>query len=352
MYRNNAFKKAYKIAYEFGPAFLYAILVLKMGKKLTTEEFIKKAIEIHGDKYDYSKVNYVNAYSKIVIICKEHGEFLQTPHNYITNKSGCPKCCKNHNRYTTKTFIDASNKIHKNKYDYSLVNYEGGKTNVNIICPIHGMFKQMPSKHLQGHGCPICSKLLTKEQLKHNLNDFIEQATLVHLNKYNYSLVKYENANTKIKIICPKHGVFEQTPHHHLNGHGCPKCSSSLLELEIMQFLKEKNVYFIHQYRAKWLGRQSLDFFLPDYNAAIECQGEQHFEKVYYRSKQWTEKKAENNLFKIQERDKKKAEKCINNNVILFYYTGPKFKETPNAFTDKTILLQKIKEKLNGKNTI
>ena len=313
-----------------------------MGKKLTTEEFIKKAKEIHGEKYDYSKVEYKDAYTKVIILCKEHGEFAQTPHNHISCKAGCPKCCKNHNRYTTDTFIATANKIHNGKYDYSLAHYTNGRKNITIICPIHGTFEQMPSKHLQGQGCPFCGKITASVSIKKELTDFVKEANLVHSNKYDYSLADYKNANTKIKIICPKHGIFEQTPHHHLGGHGCPKCSSSLLELEIMRLLKEKSVYFIHQYHADWLERQSLDFFLPVYNAAIECQGEQHFRKVYYRSKKWTDEKAVSNLKEIQEKDQIKKEKCANKGVRLYYYAKEEFKDIGDIFTDKNKLLKDI----------
>ena len=98
-------------------------------------------------------------------------------------------------------------------------------------------------------------------------------------------------------------------------------------------FLKEKNVYFIPQYRTKWLGRQSLDFYLPEYNIAIECQGEQHYQKVYYRSKKWTEEKSENNFLKITKRDEEKYKKCILNGVQLIYFSKHIYNEQYLIFT-------------------
>ena len=298
-----------------------------------TQTFIEKAKEIHGNKYDYSKVVYEKSTQKVCIICPEHGEFWQTPHNHITNKSGCPKCHKKHNRYNTLSFIEASKKIHNDKYDYSLVEYKNGTTKISIVCPKHGIFYQQPQKHLQGRGCPFCAKEASIKKLKKSTNDFIVEAQKIHGDKYDYSLVDYHNAFTKVKIICKKHGVFEQTPHHHLNFHGCPNCTNSTMETEMSCFLKEKNVYFIPQYRAKWLGRQSLDFYLPEYNIAIECQGEQHYQKVYYRSKKWTEEKSENNFLKITKRDTEKYKKCILNGVQLIYFSKHIYSEEYLIFT-------------------
>lgn len=125
-------------------------------KRLTTEEFIKKAKEVHGDKYDYSKVEYVNAKLKVCIICPIHGEFWQTPSNHLDGK-GCIKCGGNC-KIGRESFIEKSMKIHKNRYDYSKVTYVNISTKVCIICPIHGEFWQKPSNHLLGRGCPECDR--------------------------------------------------------------------------------------------------------------------------------------------------------------------------------------------------
>jgi len=318
-----------------------------MSRIYTTSDFIKKAKEIHGDKYDYSKTQYINAKTKVIIICKIHGEFTQNPHNHISSKSGCPKCSKNHNRYTNESFIDIVKQIHNNKYDYSLVNYINGRTKIKIKCPIHGIFEQSPMKHLQGQGCPLCGKINTSMCLKKSDKQFIQDAKKVHGNKYDYSLVKYINAYKKIKIICPKHGIFEQTPHHHLNKHGCPKCKMSTLETEIFTLLEENKINFVWQYRNKWLGRQSLDFYLPDYNIAIECQGEQHYQKIFYRSKKWNEEKSEKNFNKIIKLDNEKYKKCLNNKIVLYYFSKTLYDSVVEIFNDKNKLLNKILEKKN-----
>ena len=127
-----------------------------MPKKLTCEEFILKSIAVHGDKYDYSKVEYINNRTKVCIICPIHGEFWQTPINHINNKNGCPKC--GNNMISVEEFIKRARKIHGDKYDYSKVNYINSNTPVCIICPKHGEFWQSPATHLDYSGCPKCKK--------------------------------------------------------------------------------------------------------------------------------------------------------------------------------------------------
>ena len=135
--------------------------------KLTTEEFIKKAREVHGDKYDYSKVEYKGVKHKVVIVCPHHGDFNQNPSNHLLG-AGCPICQKEHSasllRKTTDWFIQKAHEVHGNKYDYSKVNYVNSSTKVCIICKIHGGFWQLPGSHIKGHGCVKCRNVkYTKE---------------------------------------------------------------------------------------------------------------------------------------------------------------------------------------------
>ena len=196
-------------------------------KKLTTEEFVNKAKKIHGDVYDYSKVNYVNNHTKVCIICPEHGEFWQVPNSHLSG-SGCPKCAiknnKNTRSFSVFEFIDKARKIHGCKYDYSKVQYTNNHTKVCIICPEHGEFWQTPNSHLDGKGCPGCGKLTKRKKASLNKENFIERSIAVHGGKYDYSKVEYINNHTKVCIICPEHGEFWQTPNNHLNGCGCKKC--------------------------------------------------------------------------------------------------------------------------------
>jgi len=185
----------------------------------TTQEFIKKAKQIHGNKYDYSKVKYKNDKIKVIIICKKHREFKQRAGSHINQKQRCPKCIGNQKK-TTKEFIKKARGVHNNKYDYSKVKYKSSHIKIIILCKEHGEFEQIPNSHLKKCGCPKCfgnKKLTTQE--------FIKKAKQIHGNKYNYLKVKYKNSHIKIIILCKKHGEFKQIPTHHLNGHGCQRCS-------------------------------------------------------------------------------------------------------------------------------
>ena len=115
-------------------------------------------------------------------------------------------------------FVLNANIIHKNKYDYSSSIFINTKTKIVIICPIHGKFKQIPSEHLRSSGCKKC---FIEQQRKINKTNFISKANEIHNKKYDYSLTKYTNIYTKVKILCPKHGQFFQNPKNHLNVFGC-----------------------------------------------------------------------------------------------------------------------------------
>jgi ribosomal protein L36 len=193
---------------------------------LTTDEFIEKAKEKHGNKYDYSKVKYNDAHKKVIIICKEHDEFKQTPGKHLSG-NGCPTCSGNI-KLTTEGFIEKAKKKHGNKYDYSKVDYINNRKKVIIICKEHGEFKQSPGKHLSGNGCPTCANILSAKKQSSTTEGFIEKAKKKHGNKYDYSKVKYNGAHKKVIIICKDHGEFKQTPGKHLSGNGCPTCSGHI----------------------------------------------------------------------------------------------------------------------------
>lgn len=299
-----------------------------MNNRTDRYGFIWKAIQKHGYKYDYRKVSYVNNRTKVCIICHKHGEFYQTPDNHLNKKYGCPKCGVENNkiRLTTpnEAFIEKAEKVHNNKYDYSKVEYVNNRTKVCIICHEHGEFYQIPFNHLKGCGCPKCAPngvLLTVE-------DFIDKAKNVHGDKYDYSKVDYKGSKEKVCIICNKigrngkiHGEFYQTPTNHLNGHNCPVCKESKLEMKVSLILDEFKINYIKQYSFDFLkngkGKQTLDFYLPDYNIAIECQGKQHFVPIDFSGNgtEWADKR-----FKyIKELDDKKIEKCKEHNIKMLY---------------------------------
>lgn len=191
--------------------------------KINTKIFIDRSIKIHNNKYDYSKSIYKNCSEKVIIICKEHGCFEQSPEKHMKGQ-GCKLCGINkrssNNFDTTHTFIEKAKEVHGDKYDYSKVFYKNTYEPVIILCKIHGVFNKEPNKHLQGVGCRECSG--AKEKLTTKM--FISRSVHVHGSKFDYSLVKYVNIDTHVKILCATHGVFEQTPYKHLMGNGCPKC--------------------------------------------------------------------------------------------------------------------------------
>ncbi len=201
-----------------------------MGKKLNTDTFIERAKHIHQDEYVYSLVDYKNNKTKVKIICKKHGEFLQIPINHIEGKSGCPKCYGNI-KLTTEEFVKRSKNIHKDKYDYSLSEYKGDDKKIKIICSKHGIFEQIPSVHYDGHGCFKCAN-------KNDSETFISKSKNIYGNIYDYSLVDYINSNTPVKIICQTHGEFIVQPHIFISDKkGCTYCNGKYKNLNF--FIKD-----------------------------------------------------------------------------------------------------------------
>lgn len=163
-----------------------------MAKLKTNEQFIKECIEIHGNKYDYSETFYTGAHNVITIICPIHGSFQQKAYSHVQG-CGCLECA-GVKKLTTKEFIEKSQKVHGEKYDYSEVNYQGNKVKVKIKCKKCGhIFQQTPNSHLNGIGCLKCGnkELVTTE-------DFIQKARKVHGTLYDYSQVSYEHSQKKI----------------------------------------------------------------------------------------------------------------------------------------------------------
>ena len=199
-------------------------------KKLNQEEVINRFILKHKDKYDYSLVEYKNQRTKVKIICKEHGIFEQKMSNHSSGQ-GCAECA-GVKKYTLSIFIKKAKNVHKDKYDYSFVEYSGSRTKVKIICKEHGEFEQTPFNHLQGQDCPKCANILNGIRKRMSWDDFLDRSTKKHGNKYDYSLSNYDGLNNKIEIICPIHGKFEQTPASHLNSCGCIHCTGDLRSIK------------------------------------------------------------------------------------------------------------------------
>ena len=294
----------------------------KRGKyRLTSlETFLTQAKEIHGEKYDYSKVEWKNTYTSITIICPIHGAFTQVPQNHIRLKCGCRRCGRIgiNQKYNTEYFIKHAKLKHGDRYDYFNVQCYNANDKVEIICPVHGKFKQNANQHLKGHGCPKCNFYQMAKDRAMGKELFINKAKELFGEKYDYSKVEYINGQKNVCLICPLHGEFEVTPNNHLSKKsGCPICNESKLERDLVSILDSQNVKYERLKRFKWLGRQSLDLYLLEYNIAIECQGIQHFKPVDFagKGKEWANQSFEEN----KKRDEIKLKKCLANNIKVIY---------------------------------
>lgn len=283
-----------------------------MTKRLTKDEFVSRARKLHGDKYDYSKVVYVNARNHVDIICKEHGDFLQTPSGHLKGY-GCPICGNIKNKLGKKDmFIARANEIHKNKYDYSKVKYNRTDEKVEIICPIHGSFWQEPHAHLKGCGCYICS---TEKRYK-NTDDFVKRAKELYGELYDYSKTKYEHSLKKVIVTCHTHGDFLVSPANHLFGCGCPICNKSRGERLIFSYLSKMNIDFESQYVIQneniFCENKcfKVDFYIPSRNIVIEYNGIQHYKEIGFFG-------GDKVFEKQQERDMALRQYCKEHNIRL-----------------------------------
>lgn len=188
-------------------------------KKATTEEIILRFREVHGDRYDYSNVNYINRNTKVNVICSVHGVFEQLPQSHLLGR-GCSSCSRKKQR-TTEEFLSDLKEVYGDEYDLSCTKYINANTKVKIICKVHGEFSQFPNNILRMHGCPEC---IIADVRKKNSDEFLKKAKDVHGDEYDYSKVDYKNCHTPVEIICEIHGSFFQQPRIHINGTRCQKC--------------------------------------------------------------------------------------------------------------------------------
>ena len=277
----------------------------------TLDEFISRAIDVHGNKYDYSLVSLDNLQSKVCIICPVHGKFTQFAFSHINKNRGCRKCFSETKVINIDEFITRASKMHNNKYDYSLVKYKTLNDKINITCPIHGVFIQSATKHIGGNGCTKCNSRppVTTEI-------FINKAKEIHGDLYSYDKTVYmPGKQPSVIITCKVHGDFKQNVNKHIGDkNGCPKCRSSHGEILISKILDSLNIKYESQKRFSDCRHKKplpFDFYLPDYNTCIEYQGEQH----YRTSAIWgfTQERLEMQQY----RDSIKREYCIKNSITL-----------------------------------
>lgn len=234
-----------------------------MSKKSNTREFVARAKKIHGDRYDYSKVEYVDNHTKVCIICKKHGEFWQPPKNHLKGY-GCEKCAREitgkKNSYGYEGFIERARNVHGNKYDYSKVVFNTCEDKVCIICPEHGEFWQTPIAHInQKGGCPKCGRENVERSRRDTTEIFIEKSKSLYGEQFDYSETVYVNSRTPLKLICKQHGEIIILPHTHLHQYGCPLCNQEKNKkkkeekrksqiINIKKNIEEKNKIFSEEF--------------------------------------------------------------------------------------------------------
>lgn len=245
-----------------------------------TKLFLKKAAEIHGDTYTYNNLDYKNSYKPARITCKKHGDFKQRPRSHIEGH-GCPACALKSRTLTIDEIISRAHKAHQNKYDYKFTGAETYRDFIVVRCPLHGEFQQRITTHLQGRGCKQCS--VNDRRLTHD--EFVERANETHAGFYDYSYVQYKNIHTKVKVICPLHGIFEVSPTLHIQRTGCPRCRKSKMHRKVSNTLNNLDINYeeekrFHDCRNKY--PLPFDFYLPEQSTLIECDGEHHFRPVMF----------------------------------------------------------------------
>lgn len=281
--------------------------------RLSEKDFIKRLKIIFGDAYDYSKVVYLGRRNNVTLICPLHGEFTHSADGLLKGR-GCPKCAEQQRLQDCQQYLIKKYMEYFPELDYTKTQYLGWDKPITVTCPKHGDFKVLPLQFLKYKGCPRCSLERCAKNKSKLFEDFLKDARLTHGNKYDYSKVEYKNGHTKVCIICPEHGEFWQTPNSHIQGSGCPNCSSSKGESKVCDFLLTRGIKFMREYnipcKSNPSGYALVDFYLPDFNCFIEYNGIQHY----------IAKRAFGGSFKFtrqQARDSELREYCKNNNINL-----------------------------------
>lgn len=266
------------------------------------KEFVKTK---HPEIEVLNTNNEIKQRDRIDFFCKKHGNGNSRYDHFLSN--GCNDCKREISRKNKGyDFIKKANIKHNNKYNYDKVDYIDNKKEVIINCDKHGDFKQRPDNHLAGAGCTNCNYKLSND-------DFIEKCKRIHNDKYLYDKTKYNGYRDYVTIKCKKHGYFDQLARIHISGFGCPKCSESIGEKKVSEFLSNNNIDFIKQYKfddCKNKLKLPYDFFLLKFNTCIEFNGLQHYFPVNFFG---GEERFKNQL----KLDKIKRDYCFTNNIKL-----------------------------------
>lgn len=255
----------------------------------TTEEIIERFTKERGEIYDYSKVKYISMNRKVEFVCRKHGNFIMTPHNFLKGQN-CPLCAKEIRQKREREeglnkLIEEGNKRFEGKFDYSKAEYVNNHTNVTIGCPKHGYFQITPYSHLNTQfGCKQCAVEYVAANRKYeHRKTFVKRASAIHKGKYTYE-DEYNGLDNEVKIKCPLHGIFLQTPHDHLQGCGCPKCAvrQSKGEDEIVEYIRQFGAS-VEQSNRNIINPLEIDIYIPSKHLAIEYDG------LHWHSEQFKE---------------------------------------------------------------
>jgi hypothetical protein len=248
-----------------------------MGRpSLTTEDWKAAAIKAHGDKYDYSQAQYRGYGCQIAIVCPNHGVFHQRENNH-RNGNGCPKCGVQSRReirsHGFDSFVAAANALHNYRYDYPDQTILNSRTKARILCPVHGAFEQMVYKHLAGNGCAKCGYEANGAKSQIGVSEFLRRAKEVHGDTYEY-VSNYYGMHKNVRIRCPLHGEFSQTPSNHIGGAGCPSCVGRISkgETELGDFVESLG-FTVSRNDTSVMGKYEIDIYVPDKRIGIEYNG-------------------------------------------------------------------------------
>ena len=281
-------------------------------------EVLIKFEKAHGNIYDYSKVDYKSSKIKVEIICKKHGSFWQTPNNHV-NGANCPSCSGNL-RYTTKSFIEKVDSIHKSKYDYTLTTYKNNQSKIIISCPEHGEFNKTAAQHLKGEGCQKCGRKRQAEYRAIDLKTILNRFRKTHGDKYDYSQSNYKGSDTPIEIVCREHGSFFMRCYDHKIGYGCKKCSGTVSKEEnnIKEWIEETFKIEVKAGDRKILNGKELDIYIPSKKLAIEYNG------IYWHSE----------IFKERDYHENKYINCKRQGIQLLHVFEDDWLENENKIKD------------------
>lgn len=249
---------------------------VEVPRAIQRNKYLEKAKEVHGDRYDYSKIVLSGFNRKVEIVCKVHGSFYTNLFQHVRRVNGCPKCAKDSEKLLFDEFIKKARKVHGDLYDYDKGSYVSANFPVKVYCRVHGWFAQRASSHLAGCGCKEC---LT-DRHRRTAAEFIEAAKKVHGDKYDYSRVRYRNSKQKVELICSIHGPFWVKPNSHVSsGSGCRLCSESSGERAVARTLEGLGIEYVREYKIR-PHPYRYDFYIPILNVFVEYNGQQHYQPI------------------------------------------------------------------------